>query len=708
MILYKEDWYNQDAIPHTTTDNKSFLKMVHTLKSLGVDNHAFFLALHDKDLEHIKPHELKDPSPELATKIAIECKKNPWYFLREIARLPASGLDPVPIELNLANLTLFWCFYNTANIFLIQPRQTGKTINVSTLCSHLTYFLYKKSGIFLYTHSNDLVQDNVERIKLIRDGLPKYLVLPSRDDTENKTELYYNSLENHIYTKTAQKSISAAFNVGRGKTFVTDIIDEGPFCSNIQISYPVFRNASNKAREIARQNDIPHGTILITTAGVLDTKEGAYVYDILNKACFFTPKLFDLNNNDELKYIIKKNSKNNFIYAEYSHKQLGYDDDWVNAVARENNLTEDQIKRDLLNQWTSGTNAPVVPADILEKLDMHKEHPVYTDTLDGYVFKWYEHPQEVFRSNDRYFVMGLDTSENVGNDFTTIHLMDVKDLSTIMTSRCNDEDLLKLAVFIAKFLIEHPTVTFIPESRSTATVLINVIIKELIANGINPFTRIFNKVVQMRNDPLYATIDISNGRLADGPYRKYFGYKTSATGEMSRDALYKLTLRKVLTLAYDKIRDINLIQEIHTLTIRNGRIDHAISGHDDQVVSLMMASWLLFYGKNLSVYGIPQDIVLSLASKDAAKIDVTMKQRLRDLRSRLERLKSQIEYTTNPTVKFSLETEYRNIEEEISRKFANVPEDVSNIDKHSTSTRKGLSNNDLYNIFGIQQNMWMI
>lgn len=713
MILFHDDWYTQKAIPHISTKNKSFLKMHVILKKMGIKNNSFFLALHDKDLESIDPHKLKDPSTELGTRINMEITRNPWYFVREIVRVPASSIDPIPFQLNRANLFLLWSFYNSVSIFLIEPRQTGKTITMATIINHLMYFLYKKTNIFLYAKDNGLIYDNVDRVKSIRDELPKFLIKrqPTKD-TENKKELYYAKRETKLQTKAAQNSISSAFNAGRGQTFLPLLIDEGPFCANIDISYPVMMNASNKSRMFARENSIPFGNIFITTAGVLDTKEGKYTFDIMTKACFFTEDLYDCKSNTELKYVISKNSINKMLYGEFSLYQLGYDDNWIKETAAENNLTDAEIKRDLLNQWTSGTNFPVVPPEIIEKMDTHKEHPVTTETVDGYVFRWYEKPEEVFRP-DRYFMLGLDTSENIGNDYTTCHLLDVSDLSTIMTSRCNDQDLLKLAEYISKFLIAHPNVTLVPENKSTAAVLIPIIIKELISNRINPFTRIFNKIVQNRQDPVYSKMDISDMTLADGPYKKFFGFRTSGSGEMSRDSLYKLTLKKALTASATKIRDITLIQEIRNLTLgKGGRIDHAVSGNDDAVISFLLCAWATYYGKNLSVYGIPIDNLLSKVTPSGEEINLTLRARKRDLKRRLSQLKDKIDGTTHLAVKSSLQREYRALEDELSREFGNVPDEIQTLETHSYSKKGGMSDRELYQFLGSRSryawNTWNI
>lgn len=47
-----------------------------------------------------------------------------------------------------------------------------------------------------------------------------------------------------------------------------------------------------------------------------------------------------------------------------------------------------------------------------------------------------------------------------------------------------------------------------------------------------------------------------------------------------------------------------MIDEITGLVVKNERIDHKTSGHDDMVIGWMLAAWMLLNGRNLSMYGI--------------------------------------------------------------------------------------------------------
>lgn len=100
---------------HKTTKNKSFLDMHHYLKSIGVKNNEFMLALIDPDLENVDPFD-----PHLNAfykqKILRECICNYWYFIRCCVRIPTSN-GTMAYKLTRANLALNFCMALNLNIF---------------------------------------------------------------------------------------------------------------------------------------------------------------------------------------------------------------------------------------------------------------------------------------------------------------------------------------------------------------------------------------------------------------------------------------------------------------------------------------------------------------------------------------------------------------------------------------------------------------
>ena len=82
-ILYKSDLDREHAYIDYETKNKSFTRLSLVLKKMGIKNNYFFLSLLDRDLIGVDPR-----SPDLTVvqkaKILRECKRNVWYFIREV------------------------------------------------------------------------------------------------------------------------------------------------------------------------------------------------------------------------------------------------------------------------------------------------------------------------------------------------------------------------------------------------------------------------------------------------------------------------------------------------------------------------------------------------------------------------------------------------------------------------------------------------
>ncbi|HHJ0714746.1 TPA: hypothetical protein ACQFDA_004662, partial [Escherichia coli] len=84
-------------------------------------------------------------------------------------------------------------------------------------------------------------------------------------------------------------------------------------------------------------------------------------------------------------------------------------------------------------------------------------------------------------------------------------------------------------------------------------------------------------------------------------FRKYIGFSTD---QEKRRKLYGEVFTTALRLSADKLRCGELIDQILNLVEKNGRIDHKASGHDDLVISWLLAMWLLLLGNNLGHYEI--------------------------------------------------------------------------------------------------------
>lgn len=213
----------RNFIYHIDTKNISFLQTARDLKILGIKNNMFFLRLYDEGLRHIDPHAPYLPD-DIVVRIINECIRNPWYYLREIARIPEQGGSGIPYQLNRANLAATWCFLNGIDHYLVIPRQIGKTQStLAILC--WAFILGTTNSEFMFINiKQENANLNLKRLKEQRDLLPSYLqfrivigedgrVEKSRD---NVTMLENKSNGNSIVTKPSATSKEKAENIGRG------------------------------------------------------------------------------------------------------------------------------------------------------------------------------------------------------------------------------------------------------------------------------------------------------------------------------------------------------------------------------------------------------------------------------------------------------------------------------------------------------------
>lgn len=631
MILFEEDWaYYPTARPHLTTKNKSWLEYCRLLEKMGVRNYYSPLALIDQSLEFVDPF---DPYLTIDTiqRILAECANNPWYFLRELVRVPAKA-SPVPgrLEANRGNIALYFLALNDIDVGITQIRQTGKTLNCNILLAYMLLIKCVNTTMQLMTRSNRLRMENVSSIKEIRELLPKYVANIDRKDADNSEVVTCVRSNNKILTALPANSEKDAIGAGRGFTSPIIMIDESAFCSNIDGSYPSMMSSTDAASDEARRAGVPTFRLFPCTAGDKGSKEGKFMHDVYNRAARWQEQFFDCKDKEDLQETIRTNSKNRRLmcYIEFNHRQLGRTDEWLyeKIVASEGDA--DEVNRDYFNQWTSGTGSSPLEREVREAISKSEQDPSWIETSENrYMLRWYIDKKDLENRIHRKvkFVAGLDASEGLGRDQMTLVMIDEETLETIASLSVSDVvNTIHFSDYICKLMLKYKNIVLIPERRSSGTTIIDSLLIQLPIAGEDPFERIFNRVVNDGDVPNHIK-EFANqpaGRRNPRMYEQckaYFGYATSGGGLYSRDNLYKLTLTRMSNYASGVVKDKALIGELMSLVMKNHRIDHASSGHDDNVISWLLAGWLLNFGKNLSMYGITNPLLKVVSYKDRTR-----------------------------------------------------------------------------------------
>ena len=213
------------------TSNKSFLQVAKDLKTLGIKNYYFMLEIYDYSLIDVDPFACDKNGNTTLTKdqissIMLECARNPWYFLREISRIPDQGGTSVPYKANRGNIAQAWCIWKGLDSWLCLPRQQGKTQSALAFQTWMYIFGTTNSQFIFINKDGDNAKTNLRRMLDQINLLPEYMRCESilTEDgkrtkaKQNATELGNPSNGNSVIIKSKATSYDMALSIARGLT----------------------------------------------------------------------------------------------------------------------------------------------------------------------------------------------------------------------------------------------------------------------------------------------------------------------------------------------------------------------------------------------------------------------------------------------------------------------------------------------------------
>lgn len=599
---------------HHSTSNKSFIDMAMYLKDRGIKHYEFMLLLLDPDLAGVDPYD-----PRLSTtmkmKILRECLYNPWYFIREVVRIPQAGKSGgIPFILHRGNLAMLFCLMLNLNTMCILPRQTGKTYCAVVWYLYLFNFGTNSSEISFLNKKFDDSKNNLARIKDTRELLPSYLRMDQMFAPDGTKLKGRNSVEsmthpvNHniIRTVASARDKTSAASLMRGRTTSIIYIDEYAFIKHNKIIYMNMVPAWNTAANNARQNHKPYGMLITTTPGMLATEEGQYCYEAMGNATKFNEGWYNLTYN-EIMEIVNTNERSTFVYIEYSYQQLGYSEAWFRDLCRNMELDWDAIRREVLLEWSpSVENSPFRKED-LDTIRNLLRAPI------GSFMVFNKYPILVYERMDPRHVplIGVDPSGGYQRDSSAITIVDSWTTRVTAEFNCNWIPTLDLAAVILELVSKYMPNAVVNIERNGGFGA--TIIAKLLTTPIkrNLFFTIKDKVVEER---------IGGGQsFVKKQKTKVFG--SDSTHE-AREKLMDI-LRNRVDYHKDKIVSKTIYDELCGLEYKkNGRIEHSSNTHDDQVFSWLWALYIIYEGGELmQTWGIERHEIKTDAELEEAVYD---------------------------------------------------------------------------------------
>lgn len=586
----------------THTNNLSFSRTAKDLYNLGIQNYRFMLKLYDPNLIGVNPYS-NMLTAEQIKRITIECKRNIWYFLREVARLPVEGgaLGPgagLKYQLNRGNLAATWCFINNIDHYLVLPRQIGKT--KSTLENILWAFLFSSNTKMMFLNKDGIASKaNLKSLKDQKDLLPMWMQSKFiyNDDGEKKTAKGDNATylehphnQNRITAFAGGTSIDAADRCGRGLTQAIQYCDEVEFTRYIKTIIDAAGPAFGTASRNAKANGAPYCRIFTTTPGNMDSEPVATTVEFRKQMMRFSESLYDRTIEDA-KEIIDTNSAIDIVYIEYSYIELGKDEKWFIETAKKVSNDKIKIRREILLKRIRGSSTSPFEAEDLEEI----ANLIKTPIEEIYINKIY--PMYVYEKLNRNvpYIVGVDVASGRAGDYSAVTILDPYTIRPVADFRSNITTTPKLVSFLMSLVTRYiPRAILTIENNNMGSSVIDMLRTSPISGNLyfdnNKF--FIPDATQRLDAKGFAILDAKNSRS--------YGINTNPK---TRDIMYNILFNQVREHKGDFVT--KFIGDDLNALVRNpaGRVAAANGSHDDSMMSYLIALFTFFHGSNLARYG---------------------------------------------------------------------------------------------------------
>lgn len=592
---------------HISTSNLSFIQTARDLKSLGINNNAFFLSLYNPDLADVDPFS-PNLTKEQVQAIINECIINPWYFIRECVRIPEQGGGTGPgagskFRLHRGNLAACWCFFRNIDLYLVIPRQCFKTHSMLA-CLNWAYIFGTSNSVFNFSNKSQKdSDDNLRKMKEQKDVLPIYMqhrygieIDESGDFKQVKgldnVRTMTNPVNgNRIDSKPSAATEEKADGIGRGNSAPIQFYDEVEFTKYIGTIIMAAGPAYVRAAENAKKNGAMYGRIFITTPGNIDSQPVKDSMSTREQAAVFTERLYDMTE-DDIAAFMKANSRNGIIYIEFNYKQIGMDEEWYQKVCAVSNWDKIKIKREVLLQRIRGTSESPFDPDDLDTINGFRKEPI-DEIMVNKIFTLY-----VYEKLDKTvpYIMGVDCATGVNNDNTVLMIIDPYTLHPVACMKTPLADAVETAQNIIHVVNRYiPKALVAIESNHLGSAIIAILKRSSIAANL------YYDINKAMVPDVETRLDKHGMVMNDPNNRRFYGVATTAT---TRPMMMQILLRHVAERKSDFICR-ELIDDLNNLIQKaSGKIEAAQGEHDDVVMAYLIALFVYYHGSKLSRYGI--------------------------------------------------------------------------------------------------------
>jgi len=396
-------------------------------------------------------------------------------------------------------------------------------------------------------------------------------------------------------------SASEADKRGRGLTAPLVLWDEFAFLKYNKIMFQAAAPAQSQARVEARKHNSFYGTTIITTPNNIDNNpesEGTWCKsEMIEKACRFDEAMYDWTI-EEIQECLDKKSDNDFLYIEFSYKQLGRDENWYRENCRALNNDLLKIKREILLEWTKASDVSVFSEEQLVAIEKHVKEPVSKIVVNKF---W---TIDLYTTNidyDKPWVISCDVGTGLSQDasaITIFHPLTFEIIGEFRENKIDTEDFKQLIFRLVGFYFRNSMVVI--ENNSIGITILQYLMKTPIARNL--YYEYKDRKAQKIEKSKTQIVHTSKKEKV-----QIYGVSTTSnsSGNGSRDLMLEI-LNDTVNNEPEKLATPNLFSDIKGLERDSkGKIGHGVGLHDDSLFSYLVGRYALAYGTNLARFQMP-------------------------------------------------------------------------------------------------------
>lgn len=598
-----------------STINQQWVAFAFYLEEIDKDlkvgmNWRMPLLLFDRDLMGIDI-DTDSLDPTIAAKAQLEVEKNPIYTLREAGRTFDEKTDSrKPSELTIGTWTFLWLYCQRFNIYREQPRQTGKTFDITKLVG-LDWAAGLKNAKVLIVHFKQSEAGKNRKMMIDSANLmPKFLkfhtvkskkvkgvVKEIIDDdfspSAQAPQIINDYRQNYLKIFAVGTSAQQAEKTGRGDSPQIVHVDEINFIRHTSAMLAGIMFAHGTARLIAERANKRYGIFFTSTPGKLNTDSGRSMYNLVfNQMCQFDIKLFGYSYSD-LSMFMQKNASKHFFNISYNYDELGFAEDWLEERIAQSDKRED-FMTDILLRWLETTENSLYSQKHMGRIGkIVKQTPHRTFMYNKYhKFTYFSNDNIEFEDYIKSFHavgIGIDIAYGGKGDSTTMYCIDLETLQPIFAFKNNEIDVTDFSFLLVKFLewlkIVNPDLLIVlnPEIDGPGQVLLANLLK---------FEHIEKMIIHTREftERYYQHTEIkSTNKRVKGNVE--YTYGTRQNSNQNRAYLTEKLMKDLVDKYPYAFKFEPGFIELGTMRVTpNGkRIEHKSGCHDDVVFSILLA-----------------------------------------------------------------------------------------------------------------------